>query len=272
MRVRSGTILSLTILLVCLAWGQQENQKSQRTQGDMAGMLMSGESASDTSPMKDTLTMSSEGSAHAMNSMQDHHLNMGPHMIITTLRDPNPGDENRADQIAVAARETADKYKDYQAALADGYKIFLPNLPQRQYHFTNNRYAFEAVFRFNPEHPTSLLYQKNGDDYKLIGVMYTAPKNASEDQLDQRIPLSIAQWHAHVNLCMPPPDRKRELWGPHTSFGLTGSISTKEDCDAAGGKFVPQVFGWMVHMYPFEQKPADIWSVERQAHHHNHGD
>ncbi len=272
MHVRSGTILSLTILLVCLAWGQQENQKSQRTQGDMAGMVMSGESASDTSPMKDTLTMSSEGSAHAMNSMQDHHLNMGPHMKMTTQRDPKPGDENRADQIAVAARKTADKYKDYRAALADGYKIFLPNLPQKQYHFTNNRYALEAAFRFNPEHPTSLLYQKNGDDYKLIGVMYTAPKNASEDQLDQRIPLSIAQWHAHVNLCMPPPDRKREFWGPHTSFGLTGSISAKEDCDAAGGKFVPQVFGWMVHMYPFEQKPADIWSVERQAHNHSHGD
>ncbi len=37
---------------------------------------------------------------------------------------------------------------------------------------------------FNPEHPTSLLYEKHGDDYKLIGVMYTAPKRLGEDELD----------------------------------------------------------------------------------------
>ena len=49
------------------------------------------------------------------------------------------------------------------------------------YHFTNYRYAMEAAFNFNPEHPTSLLYEKHGDDYKLIGVMYTAPKRLSED-------------------------------------------------------------------------------------------
>ncbi|MGB8583682.1 MAG: hypothetical protein WCD47_22885 [Candidatus Sulfotelmatobacter sp.] len=46
----------------------------------------------------------------------------------------------------------------------------------------------------NPRHPTSLLYEKHGDDYKLIGVMYTAPKRFGEDQLDQRVPLSVAQW------------------------------------------------------------------------------
>jgi hypothetical protein len=29
---------------------------------------------------------------------------------------------------------------------------------------------------------------------------------------------------------------------------------------------MPQVFGWMAHVYPFEQKPEDIWAVERQGH------
>ena len=29
---------------------------------------------------------------------------------------------------------------------------------------------------------------------------------------------------------------------------------------------MPQIFGWMVHVYPFEQKTEDIWSVDRQAH------
>jgi hypothetical protein len=207
-----------------------------------------------------------------MHSIKGRHMDMGPHMKMTTLRDPTPGDEEKANQVVEAARKVAEQYKDYKTALADGYKIFLPNLLQKQYHFTNYRYAFEAALQFNPEHPTSLLYEKHGDDYKLIGVMYTAPKNLTWNQLDQRIPLSIAQWHAHINMCVPPDDKKKEMWGPRAKFGLAGSIATKEECDAAGGKFVPQIFGWMVHVYPFEQKPEDIWSVERQTHGHNHGD
>ena len=38
--------------------------------------------------------------------------------------------------------------------------------PKKQYHFTNNLYAMEAAFRFNPEHTTSLLHEKHGDGYK----------------------------------------------------------------------------------------------------------
>ena len=100
---------------------------------------------------------------------------------------------------------------DYHVALADGFKIFLPEIPQKMYHFTNYQYGFEAAFSFNPEHPTSLLYEKHGDDYKLIGVMYTAPKRFGEDELDQRIPLSIAQWHEHVNFCTAPAGRKKRI-------------------------------------------------------------
>ena len=221
------------------------------------------------SDMRDMAGMNSgDGTAHAMRSMQDRKMDMGPHMKMTTLRELKPGDQEKADQVVVAARKAAETYTDYKVALADGYKIFLPNVPQKQYHFTNYRYAFEAAIQFNPEHPTSLLYEKNGEGYKLIGVMYTAPKNSTWSELDQRIPLSVAQWHAHINMCLPPPERKNEAWGPNAKFGLAGSITTRPDCDAAGGKFMPQIFGWMVHVYPFEQKPEDVWSVERQAHDH----
>jgi hypothetical protein len=228
--------------------------------------------SSSTSPkmtdmaMPDMKGMNNDGSAHAMLSMADRQMDMGPHMKMTTLRDLKPGDQEKADQVVTAARTAAEKYTDYKVALADGYKIFLPNLPQKQYHFTNYRYAFEAAISFNPEHPTSLLYEKDGGGYKLIGVMYTAPKNANWNDLDQRIPLSIAQWHAHINMCLPPAERRNEAWGPKAKFGLLGSITTKDECETAGGKFMPQIFGWMVHVYPFEQKTEDIWSVGRQAH------
>jgi hypothetical protein len=195
-------------------------------------------------------------------------MQMGPHMKMTELRPLKPGDKEKADQVAQAARAAAEKYKDYKVALAEGYRIFLPNVPQKQYHFTNYGNAWQARYHFDASRPTSLLYEKHGEDYKLIGVMYTAPKESTEDELDSRVPLSIAQWHAHVNFCLAPNDQDKEDVLPNsTKFGLKGSISTREACDAAGGKFFPQVFGWMVHVYPFEQKPEDIWSVERQHGH-----
>ena len=237
---------------------------TQNSTGNMSGMDMS-QQHGQTGDMHDMPGMG-EGGASAMRAMDGHHMDMGPHMKMTALRPIQPGDKEKADQIAAAARSVAEKYQDYKVALADGYKIFLPNVPQKQYHFTNYSNASYARSTFDASRPTSLLYEKQGDGYKLIGVMYTAKKNASEDDLNARIPLSIAQWHAHVNLCMPPRDRRREALPPNAKFGLAGSIATQEDCDAAGGRFLPQVFGWMVHVYPFEQKADDVWSVERQGH------
>jgi hypothetical protein len=237
---------------------------------DMGGMQMPGHDMSGMK-MQDHDATEADAGAHAMHSMEDRHMDMGPHMKMTTLREAKPGDQQRADQIVTAAKKVAEKYQDYKTALNDGFKIFLPNLPQKHYHFTNYSYGFEAAFGFNPDHPTSLLYEKEkqGDGYKLIGVMYTAPKRLTEDELNERIPLSIAQWHEHVNFCKAPDDRKKEYFGPNAKFGLMGSIVTKEDCDTNGGVFHPIIFNWMVHVYPMEKDNAAIWSVERQA--HNHG-
>lgn len=194
-----------------------------------------------------------------------HHHAMGPHMRMSTLAPEKPGDTARAQKIVDEARPAIEKYRNFKDAEADGYKIFLPNVKQKMYHFTNWKYAVEAAFRFNPSHPTSLLYEKVGeDDYKLIGAMYTAPQRFTEEQLNERIPLSIAQWHQHVNLCMPPRERRQELAGPNPKFGLAGSISTQSECEQAGGNFKPVVFGWMVHFYPYEKSMDKIWSVERQ--------
>jgi hypothetical protein len=132
-----------------------------------------------------------------------------------------------------------------------------------EYHFTNYQYAIGEAFRFDPTKPTSLLYEKHGDDYKLIGAMYTAPVRFSEQQLNERIPLSMAQWHQHVNMCKPPKGREVEALRKDARFGLNGSIATQEACEAAGGTFMPHVFGWMVHMYPWEKTPDEIWSLER---------
>ena len=272
--MRNQLVVCVGILICSVAWGQEPGTPSTGAQSggqqSMSGMDMPGMSGHDMSKMKDTPMGTSkddsDASAHVMNSMEGH-MDMGPHMKMTALRQSKPGDAARAHEVAEAARKAAEKYMDYRTALADGYKIFHPEVPQKMYHFTNYGYAMEAAFRFNPEHPTSLLYEKHSDDYKLIGVMYTAPKRFTEDQLDQRIPLSVAQWHEHVNFCAPPADKGKEMLAPHPQFGLRGSITTQEACDAAGGTFRPVIFNWMVHVYPFEKDQAKVWSVERQ-----HGD
>ena len=117
-------------------------------------------------------------------------------MTMTALRPAQPGDKERADAIVVAARKFADRYTDYRKALADGYTIFAPEVKQNVYHFTNNAFAAETTIRFDPDRPTSLLYEKTppakrgGEPgYKLVGVMYTAPFRASEDELNRKVPL-----------------------------------------------------------------------------------
>lgn len=188
---------------------------------------------------------------------------MSAHMYMTALRPMQPDDQKRADAVVAAAKVALAPYADYHKALADGFHIFMPNVPQRIYHFTSSRNALEAAFHFDPLKPTSLLYKKTPDgNYQLVGAMYTDRLRATDDELNERIPLSIARWHQHVNFCLAPRGERVGYFGPHAKFDMLGSIHTKEACDAAGGRFIPHVFGWMVHVYPFETDPAKIWSVD----------
>lgn len=194
----------------------------------------------------------------AMRAMQHGQHMDSAHMRMTPSQKASPQDMERAGQIAGTLRQAIEKYKDYRVALADGYRIFLPNLPQPMYHFTNYWNGFLEAFTFDPTRPTSLLYAKTKTGYELIGAMYTAPKTATLEQLNERVPLGVARWHAHTNLCMPKQGQNAHA--DSTKFGLSGSISTPEACTAAGGQFFPQIFGWMVHAYPFESSPDKIWA------------
>jgi hypothetical protein len=196
--------------------------------------------------------------AGATQAMSDHHERMGPHMKWTERRAVSQGDEARAAKIVHALKAALDKYRDYRVAMKDGFEPFHPEAEQPHYHFTSKWRGFKAAFRFNPSEPTSLLYKKTATGYELEGAMYTAPKRMDEDSLNKRIPLSVAQWHAHVNLCFPRKGKTAST--DLTRFGFIGSIATEEECDAAGGKFYSQVFGWMLHVYPFEQSPDNIWT------------
>jgi hypothetical protein len=198
---------------------------------------------------------------------------MAGHMHLTALQALRPGDQEKADAVVAAAKTAMAPYADYRKALADGYHIFLPNVPQPQYHFTNYAYGLEARSHFDAAKPTSLLYKKTPDGgYQLVGVMYTAQVDATEQELNDRIPLSIARWHQHVNFCRAPFGEKAGYFGPDAKFGLMGSITTREECEAAGGVFHPHIFGWMVHVYPNETDPKKVWAIDDDDQGHDNMD
>jgi hypothetical protein len=193
-----------------------------------------------------------------------------PHMLLTPMRAASAGDRERAAGIERALRSAIEKYRDPKAAEADGYRMFLPGVKnQPVYHFTSNRRAVKAAFRFDPAQPTSLLYERDSSGtLRLVGAMYTAPKRASLDDLDARVPLSVARWHKHVDICVPPRGA-RERWAEKDAdgrmrFGPAGSIATREACDAAGGRFIPELFGWMVHANVFAGD--DLGSIFGDSH------
>jgi len=212
-------------------------------------------------------------------------MGMGAHMVMTSSRPQAPNDIERARDLINTLRRVLARYHDSRVALSEGYRIFLPTVPQEVYHFTDYGAASQEYSgHFDPARPGSLLYVKNsGGDYVLVGAMYSAPADYAPDQLDALVPLSVAHWHAHTNICLPngitlddvlrgdigathldmpgmmpvasspsaPGINRRLGFLADGRFGFTGKIADAAECEAAGGHFLKQAFGWMVHVYPF---------------------
>ena len=237
-------IFGATLLTAPLGHTWQQGQQ----QGSMPGMDMSGDA-----------DMSSMGPSMAA---------MAGHMYMTLLRPKQPGDEEKAKAVEAALKATMERYKDYRKALLDGYVIANPKLKQPQYHFINQANTREADLRFDPSKPTALLYRRTPmQEYKLEGVMYTASPDATEEELNQRVPLSIARWHRHLNLCVAPEDRAADYQAAHPKFGMFGSIKTQDACTAERGIFHPYVFTWMIHVFPYEPDFKEVFSMNDDVAH-----
>jgi hypothetical protein len=225
-------------------------QQQSSSKDDMAGMVMSGD-------MKD---------------MGPSMAAMAGHMYVTPLRPKQPGDEEKVKAIIAQVKASIERYRDYHKALEDGYVIANPNVNEPQFHFNNQANLREAEQHFDPTRPSSLLYfQTPTQRYKLEGVMFTVPPNASEEELNARIPLSVVRWHKHINFCAAPADKVKEYLGKHPKFGMFGSIKTADACKAEGGTFYPVMFTWMIHVFPFESDFKDVFSMNDDVPHFGSG-
>lgn len=196
----------------------------------------------------------------------------GPHLDLTPIRKAAPGDSARAAKVVAQLRRGIAKYKDVTVAMADGFHMFAPEAREQPiYHYMHPTRTMRENARFDPTQPSSLLYRKRADgSLELLGAMYTAAGRATPEDLDARVPLSIARWHRHINYCFPT-DRRRigETRNGKPLFGPVGSIATRAECDQAGGQFTPQLFGWMVHANVFAgNDPKSIWGSGHGDHHH----
>jgi len=234
----------------------------------------------------DGMDMGSETSSDSSMAAMGKPLMETQHMTMTQMRPMTAADQKRANEILATMRAKLSKYMDYRVAQADGYKPYMEQIPQEVYHFASRtQSAAEYSGDIDIQRPGSLLYERQGTGgWKLVGAMYSAPAYYTPEQLDAIIPLGIARWHEHTNICLPDGITEADViqghvmpprgslanaidtqhgWNAGTGarmrfgyladprFGFAGTISSQEECEAVHGNFHQQIFGWMVHVYPF---------------------
>jgi len=200
---------------------------------------------------------------------------MNPHMTMTNLQPAEPGDRAKAKAIARELEANIQKYRQVEAAVADGYEPFPPEpAPDlKEIHYINRELSAQEQAAINPAKPGALLYHRSEDDsLKLVGAMFTAPATATLDELNQRVPLSVTQWHLHTDICVPKPLWDKKEWARTTYdgqplYGPDSPVSEREFCESVGGRFAPVIFGWMTHAYVTAEPANGVWD---QSFGHSH--
>ena len=259
--------LSLTGLLLWTGIANAQSASAQSTASQpTSAQSSSTQSTSIPAALSAHQDVPADAATHAATdvAMADA-LREGAHMRLTPARVATSADSLRADSIAFVLRDAIERYRDVRFAEADGYRMFAPGVTQAIYHFTKWENAVRAELNFDAGRPTSLLYTRDAAGrFRLIGAMYTAPARSSADDLNARVPLGIARWHLHTDICLPRRLRDRAEWARTRNglplFGPASPIATVAECRSAGGRFQERVFNWMVHVNVFT---SDVWNGHR---------
>ena len=158
----------------------------------------------------------------------------------------------QTDQMLERARNATVKYKNVSIALRDGYKQEGLSRRGEGAHFINRR-LLEAG-RFDLEHPTFLLYERQQDwGLELVGVGWLLPKAPHEDTPPKHL-APLAVWHYHD---YPAPGVCTWPDGTVNAVGL-------EPCSNDGGRFWRQS-PWMLHAWLFRPSPEGMFSLVNSA-------
>ncbi|MGH2734219.1 MAG: hypothetical protein ACRDKZ_01455 [Actinomycetota bacterium] len=83
-----------------------------------------------------------------------------------------------AGPLAEARVATAKYATDLDAALADGYRIITPNIPDMGYHYLN-----PSITDFDVTRPQILVYQRDGNDFTLGALEWVFPEKPKKKPL-----------------------------------------------------------------------------------------
>jgi hypothetical protein len=175
--------------------------------------------------------------AQDMSSMDPGHHRMS----FSPARAGTPADTARALAVVQALRSAIGRYPTLAAAESAGYRSRLPaRLQQRRPMLHLARPGRRtATGEFDPAAPQALLYRRDASGrFQLAGAMFLAPEQATDDELDARIPLSVARWHRHLDVCRGPTGEMKPRYRRAT---------TASACEAMGGRF-RSASPYMVHV------------------------
>jgi hypothetical protein len=145
-------------------------------------------------------------------------------------------------QLAEAKTATA-RYRDIDAAKADGYVQVTQFIPGLGLHLANLRIPTTT---FDPAKPQVLLYAPDAEgNLKLVGVAYEFKHT------DDTPPAGFAGgsdvWHYHTNLC----------------FQRGGAVTIATDdaaCKAVGGLAFQKQTSWLLHAWIWKKNPDGVFT------------
>jgi hypothetical protein len=175
--------------------------------------------------------------AQDMSPMEPGHH----HMSFTAPRDGTAADSARALAVVRTLRGAIARYPTLAAAESAGYRSRLPETMQRRRRILHvvRRRSRTGTAEFDAAAPQALLYRRDESGrFQLAGAMFVAPEGATEADLDARIPLSVARWHQHLDVCRGPNGQMKPRYLRAT---------TASSCEAVGGRFRSES-RYMVHV------------------------
>ena len=142
-------------------------------------------------------------------------------------------------------RESTERYRDIDTALADGYAQSTEEVPNMGAHFVHPWRALDGIF--DPSRPEILLYTKDeNDEWELVGTSFVQPLNMAGPDHPDAFAGPLDNWHIHYELC--------------TNTERTSRSSTEQECREEGGTWVP-VYGWMIHAWVWVDNPLGVFNM-----------
>ncbi len=142
-------------------------------------------------------------------------------------------------------RESTERYRDVDVALADGFTPVTDETPNMGVHFVSARRSLDGLF--DPAKPEILLYVlDDAGEWELVGTAFVLLIPLVSPDHPEAFAGPLDNWHVHYNLCTGP--------------NVASRSATAEECEAHGGIWVP-AYGWMIHAWVWVDSPLGVFSM-----------